>query len=113
MLGPWPLYLLTEVAIVLIVWALMTWPWERMRSSHRFRCPDLLSQCGQRTSQQSRHVHLRYPEPFGDLRLRHVLEEPKLQNRLVAFRQRRQEWTDRFDVEHLVQIGVQISEGRL
>jgi hypothetical integral membrane protein (TIGR02206 family) len=30
-LGPWPVYLLTEVAIVLIVWALMTWPWERMR----------------------------------------------------------------------------------
>jgi len=30
-LGPWPLYLLAEVAIVLIVWALMTWPWERSR----------------------------------------------------------------------------------
>ncbi len=30
-LGPWPVYLLTEVAIVLIVWALMTWPWERIR----------------------------------------------------------------------------------
>jgi hypothetical integral membrane protein (TIGR02206 family) len=30
-LGPWPMYLLTEIAIVLIVWALMTWPWERMR----------------------------------------------------------------------------------
>jgi hypothetical integral membrane protein (TIGR02206 family) len=30
-LGPWPFYLLTEVAIVLIVWALMTWPWERTR----------------------------------------------------------------------------------
>jgi hypothetical integral membrane protein (TIGR02206 family) len=29
-LGPWPVYLLTEVAIVLIVWALMTWPWERI-----------------------------------------------------------------------------------
>ncbi len=28
-LGPWPVYLLTEVAIVLIVWALMTWPWQR------------------------------------------------------------------------------------
>ncbi|MGB3321830.1 MAG: TIGR02206 family membrane protein [Mycolicibacterium fortuitum] len=32
-LGPWPLYLAVEVAIVLIVWALMTWPWERMRRS--------------------------------------------------------------------------------
>ena len=30
-LGPWPVYLLTEVTIVLIVWALMTWPWERAR----------------------------------------------------------------------------------
>jgi uncharacterized membrane protein YwaF len=30
-LGPWPLYLLAEVAIVLVVWALMTWPWERTR----------------------------------------------------------------------------------
>ncbi len=30
-LGPWPLYLLTEVTIVLVVWALMTWPWERTR----------------------------------------------------------------------------------
>jgi hypothetical integral membrane protein (TIGR02206 family) len=30
-LGPWPLYLLAEIAIVLIVWALMTWPWERKR----------------------------------------------------------------------------------
>lgn len=30
-LGPWPVYLAVEVAIVLILWALMTWPWERMR----------------------------------------------------------------------------------
>ena len=30
-LGPWPVYLLVEITIVLIVWALMTWPWERMR----------------------------------------------------------------------------------
>jgi hypothetical integral membrane protein (TIGR02206 family) len=31
-LGPWPVYLLAEVAIVAIVWAvLMTWPWERAR----------------------------------------------------------------------------------
>jgi hypothetical integral membrane protein (TIGR02206 family) len=30
-LGPWPLYLLIEVTIVLLVWALMTWPWERAR----------------------------------------------------------------------------------
>lgn len=30
-LGPWPVYLLIEIAIVVSVWALMTWPWERMR----------------------------------------------------------------------------------
>jgi hypothetical integral membrane protein (TIGR02206 family) len=29
--GPWPMYLLTEIAVVAIVWALMTWPWERTR----------------------------------------------------------------------------------
>ncbi|WP_096867180.1 YwaF family protein [Mycolicibacterium houstonense] len=28
LLGPWPVYLLAEIVIVLIVWALMTWPWE-------------------------------------------------------------------------------------
>ncbi|MCV7065364.1 TIGR02206 family membrane protein [Mycolicibacterium farcinogenes] len=32
LLGPWPVYLLAEIVIVLIVWALMTWPWERARS---------------------------------------------------------------------------------
>src|ERR1700739_2348606 len=30
-LGPWPVYLLTEFTVVLVVWALMTWPWERTR----------------------------------------------------------------------------------
>jgi hypothetical integral membrane protein (TIGR02206 family) len=30
-LGPWPWYLLPEIALVLTVWALMTWPWERAR----------------------------------------------------------------------------------
>jgi hypothetical integral membrane protein (TIGR02206 family) len=30
-LGPWPVYLFAEITIVLIVWALMTWPWERTR----------------------------------------------------------------------------------
>lgn len=30
-LGPWPVYLLFEGAIVIVIWALMTWPWERMR----------------------------------------------------------------------------------
>jgi uncharacterized membrane protein YwaF len=30
-LGPWPFYVLAEVAIVGAVWALMTWPWELKR----------------------------------------------------------------------------------
>ena len=34
-LGPWPVYLLTEITIVLIVWALMTWPWERTATRRR------------------------------------------------------------------------------
>jgi hypothetical integral membrane protein (TIGR02206 family) len=29
LLGPWPWYLLPEIALVLGVWALMTWPWVR------------------------------------------------------------------------------------
>ena len=33
-LGPWPVYLLTEVTLVVIVWALMTWPWVRARRRH-------------------------------------------------------------------------------
>ena len=28
-LGPWPLYILTAGVVIVIVWALMTWPWER------------------------------------------------------------------------------------
>lgn len=30
-LGPWPLYLVPVTALVITVWALMTWPWERVR----------------------------------------------------------------------------------
>lgn len=30
-LGPWPWYLIPEIALVLGVWALMTWPWTRVR----------------------------------------------------------------------------------
>jgi hypothetical integral membrane protein (TIGR02206 family) len=30
-LGRWPVYLLTGGFLLLIVWALMTWPWERKR----------------------------------------------------------------------------------
>lgn len=31
LLGPWPWYVLWEVVIVLVAWALMTWPWVRRR----------------------------------------------------------------------------------
>jgi hypothetical integral membrane protein (TIGR02206 family) len=34
-LGPWPVYLLTAAVLILIVWALMTWPWERTRPRSR------------------------------------------------------------------------------
>jgi hypothetical integral membrane protein (TIGR02206 family) len=30
-LGPWPVYVLAETTVVVIVWALMTWPWVRVR----------------------------------------------------------------------------------
>ncbi len=31
LLGPWPWYLLPEIAIILAAWALLTWPWTRTR----------------------------------------------------------------------------------
>ena len=31
LMGPWPVYVLAGAALVLAVWALMTWPWERAR----------------------------------------------------------------------------------
>ncbi|WP_186526071.1 TIGR02206 family membrane protein [Leekyejoonella antrihumi] len=31
LLGPWPWYVLVEVALVAAVWALITWPWIRIR----------------------------------------------------------------------------------
>ena len=40
-LGPWPVYLLAEVAIVLVVWALMTWPWQRRHTDNSPSMPDL------------------------------------------------------------------------
>jgi hypothetical protein len=55
-------------------------------------------------------VHLRDPEPFGDLRLGHVLEESKQEHDLLALGQRRQYRANRFDIEHLIQIGVEVSE---
>lgn len=34
-LGPWPLYVVLEIAIVAAVWALLTWPWARGRQDGR------------------------------------------------------------------------------
>lgn len=31
LMGPWPVYVLVASAVVAVVWALMTWPWERRR----------------------------------------------------------------------------------
>ncbi|PRX49359.1 putative integral membrane protein (TIGR02206 family) [Prauserella shujinwangii] len=39
LLGPWPWYLLPEIALILTAWALMTWPWEHHRRATRAR-PD-------------------------------------------------------------------------
>lgn len=33
LLGPWPVYVVLEIAIVLGVWALITWPWTRRPSA--------------------------------------------------------------------------------
>jgi hypothetical integral membrane protein (TIGR02206 family) len=33
-LGPWPVYIFTAAALILLVWALMTWPWQRRRGAH-------------------------------------------------------------------------------
>ena len=32
-MGPWPWYVLIGATLIALVWALMTWPWVRMRSS--------------------------------------------------------------------------------
>ena len=29
LLGPWPLYVVLEIGLVVAIWALMTWPWNR------------------------------------------------------------------------------------
>lgn len=38
-LGPWPSYVLAEIAIVGVVWALMTWPWEKRAGHLRNQSP--------------------------------------------------------------------------
>ena len=37
LLGPWPLYVVLEIALIMAVWALLTWPWARpgKQSEHR------------------------------------------------------------------------------
>ena len=35
LLGPWPWYVVAEIAIVCAVWALATWPWVRSRTRRR------------------------------------------------------------------------------
>lgn len=32
-LGPWPLYVVLEIVIIAVVWALLTWPWTRARNA--------------------------------------------------------------------------------
>lgn len=39
LLGPWPVYAVIEVVVVIGIWALMTWPWQRNR-----RAPEPLSE---------------------------------------------------------------------
>jgi hypothetical integral membrane protein (TIGR02206 family) len=40
LLGPWPWYLVAEIAIIAAVWALMTWPWVVLTANHeRGRLP--------------------------------------------------------------------------
>lgn len=39
LLGPWPWYVVAEIAIIAVVWALMTWPWVRTGSSQEHHQP--------------------------------------------------------------------------
>jgi hypothetical integral membrane protein (TIGR02206 family) len=34
-MGPWPVYVVVEVGLLVAVWALMTWPWVRVRRRER------------------------------------------------------------------------------
>lgn len=35
LLGPWPLYIVSEAVLVAVVWALITWPWQTRRRRDR------------------------------------------------------------------------------
>ena len=37
LLGPWPVYVVVALGVLLAGWALMTWPWERARRRARQR----------------------------------------------------------------------------
>lgn len=37
LLGPWPWYVLFEIAIILVVWALLVWPWARRDKRSRIK----------------------------------------------------------------------------
>jgi hypothetical integral membrane protein (TIGR02206 family) len=40
LLGPWPWYVLAEIAIIVVAWALVTWPWVRGGRSRAGERPD-------------------------------------------------------------------------
>ena len=42
-LGPWPVYILTAATLILVVWALMTWPWERSPRRPHGELPTVVS----------------------------------------------------------------------
>lgn len=54
-------------------------------------------------------MHLRDAKALCDLSLCHVLEEPELEHGSLALGQRRDQGANRFDLEHLVQVGVSAS----
>ncbi len=41
LLGPWPLYVVAEIAIIVSVWALLTWPWARQATRRRTTAAEL------------------------------------------------------------------------
>jgi hypothetical integral membrane protein (TIGR02206 family) len=41
LLGPWPFYVVAEIAIIIAVWALLTWPWARRTNLLRTPAHDL------------------------------------------------------------------------
>ena len=56
-------------------------------------------------------MHLRAADTFGDLSLGEVLEESKGEDGSVPLRQRGDQGTYRLNIEHLIQVGVNVAEG--